>query len=234
MRRLLLSTLLSLTAVLAGCASSHRPYPSNPVYGEPLKGLVQPGQLRMSRTAITGAGTKKLALVRSANVDSALRYNASVLEWRRWATATYINTDQQQLLNQIAEQVSTDKLFLESLITPLRSSFMEVFVAEDVVEAFEKGADYVGIFDLQSSLTDRMSKIMPGPLDWDDVSRVSLVFVDRQLIAGPDVRVEVTTKTYQKPQGPHANTRIALSKLQENRVTTVSEFDKKIRAVVKR
>ncbi len=234
MRRLLLSTLLSLLAVLTGCASGHRAYPANPAYGEPLQGLVQPGQLRMSRTEITGAGTKKLALVRSANVDAALKYNAAVLDWRRWATATYINVDQQQLLNQIAEQVSTDKLFLESLITPLRSSFKEVFVAADVVDAFEKGADCVGIFDLQSSLTDRMSKFIPGPLDWDDVSRVSVIFVDRQLIAGPDVRVEVTTKTYEKPQGAHANTRIALSKLQQNRVATVSEFDRKIRAVVRR
>lgn len=233
MRRLFCSTLLVVSAVLAGCASGHRDYPANPQYGDPLQGLVQPGQLQMSRAAISGASGKKLALVRSANVESALRYNAAVLDWRRWATATYINVDQQQLLNQIAEQVSTDKLFLESLLTPLRSSFKEVVLAADVVDGFEKGADYVGIFDLQSSLTDRMSKLMPGPLDWDNVSRVSVVFVDRQLVAGPDVRVDVVTKTYETPQGAHANTRIALGKMQENRVGTVSEFDKRVRAVVK-
>ena len=224
-----------MLVLLTGCASgSHREYPVNPMYGDSLQGLVPQGQLQMTRSTITGAGTKKLALVRSANVASALAYNAEVLEWRRWATATYTDVDQQPLLNQIAEQVSADKLLLESLLTPLRSSFREVVLAADVVEGFQNGADYVGIFDLQSSLTDRMSKYIPGPIDYDYVSRVSVIFIDRLLTAGPDVRADVTTKTYGQPLGANANTRMALSKLQENRVATVNEFDKKIRAAVKR
>lgn len=232
MRRLVFSTLMLVLIVLTGCA--HKDFPVNPIYGNPLQGLVPQGQLQTTQATITGASTKKLALVRSNNVSSALRYNAEVLDWRRWATATYTSTDQQALLNQIAEQVSEDKLLLESLLTPLRASFKEVFLAADVVEGFEKGADYVGIFDMQSSLTDRMSKFVPGPLDWDDVSKVSVVFIDRKLVAGPDVRVNVVTTTKVQPQFANANTRIALSKLQENRVETVKEFDQKIRAVVKR
>jgi hypothetical protein len=232
MKKLVVYCLLSLCVFAAGCA--HRQFPANPVYGDRLEGLMPQEMLKTTRPMITGASTKKLALVRSSNVSSALKYNAEVLEWRRWATATYVSEGQQSLLNQIAEQVSSDSLFLESLLHPLRSSFREVVIATDVVEGFERGADYVGIFDLQSSQIDRMSKYNPGPLDWDDVSKLSIVFIDRQLIAGPDIHVSVTTTTYEKPQFANANTRVALSKIQENRVATVNEFERKIREVVKR
>lgn len=206
-----------------------------PIKKEPLvdryHNLVDGSQLRQSRTQIKGAKSKILAVILSKNTQSSLAFNASLRE-RFKSTAGSMTLNHEAIASDVDIVLSQEGL-MGALFAPLKSTFKEVRLANSIPEAFEGGADYVGILDLNLNYVSLDSEWEPSPvIHIDHTANCSINFIDGDLIAGPDIEANVLYKQETTPKFPDANNRDFIFSVKKARTSLVEQFAKNIKASV--
>jgi hypothetical protein len=129
--------------------------------------------------------------------------------------------------------VLSEKGLMGALFAPLKSTFKEVRLANSIPEAFEGGADYVGVLDLNLNYVSLDSKWEPSPImHIDHIANCSINFIDGDLTAGPDILTNVLYKQETKPMFPDANNRAFIFSVKQARTSLVESFAKNIKASV--
>ncbi len=123
-------------------------------------------------------------------------------------------------------------LYFDKAVGMIKAKFNGVTNASNVQEAFDQGADYVAILDIKLENTDLSSKTEPGPLTERNVADLSVLFIDKNYEASPDIEVKNTsTETYQ-PIKPDSNIRNSLDIIKRARDKTFTEFEAKLNKLV--
>lgn len=121
---------------------------------------------------------------------------------------------------------------LEKAINILKPKFATVIEATTVQEAFDKGIDYVGILDIRLEYTDLSSKTEPGPLTERNIADLSVLFIDKNYEASPDIMVKNTSIETFQPIKPDTNIKNTLDILKRARDKTLNEFEAKLNKLI--
>ena len=206
-----------------------------PIKKEPLvdryHNLVNESQLTQSRTQIEGAKSKVLAVILSKNTQSSLSFNASLRE--RFKSTTGSMTLNHGAIASDVDIVLSEEALLGALFVPLKSTFKEVRLANSIPEAFEGGADYVGVLDLNLNYVSLDSKWEPSPIiHIDHIANCSINFIDGNLVAGPDIAANVLYKQETEPKFPDANNRDFIFSVKKARSSLIELFARNVKASV--
>lgn len=206
---------LVLAVGIAGC-SSPSPF-SRPTSVPALSGLMDQTPAA-TRTAIRGARDKKLTVVFSKTTGYSREFNDLM---RRQYSAWVVQFSLPHLAADV-DAVLSDERLTSALFGPLRSSFREVQLVRDIPEGFESGADYVGILDLDLNM-DIESSFPSQRIK--HIAKVSLLFIDPELGAGPLVSSgqEHLQETFAK--GADGNIRDTLYAVKTARTKMLSDFE---------
>lgn len=216
----------ALAICLSGCGLPLR---------EPLvdryQNLVDRSQLQQSRVRIEGAKSKVLTVVVSKNTQTSLAFNAQLAkQFQSTLGSMTLNHD---AISSDVNIVLSEKGLMGALFVPLKESFKEVRLANSIPEAFEGGADYVGILDLDLNYVSLDSKYSPSPiLHIDHIANCSINFIDGNLVAGPDVVARVTYKQETEARFPDANNRNFIFAVKQARTALIESFSKQVKASV--
>lgn len=214
-------------AGMVGCAT--------PIVKEPLvdryQNLVNGSELTQSRTRIGGAGSKTLAVIFSKNTQTSLAFNAELRE--RFKTTTGSMTFNHEAIASDVNIVLSEQGLMGALLAPLKSTFKEVRLANNIPEAFEGGADYVGILDLDLNYVSLDSKWEPSSvLHIDHAANCSINFIDQNLVAGPDIRANVLYKQETIPKFADANNRDFIFAIKNARTSLIEKFARNVQSAV--
>jgi len=218
---------VSLLALgLAGCASSSESPFSRPPSEPPLTGLIdQPTEV--SRSSLTGAGNKVLAVALSKNVGYSRTFTDAM---RRQYSAWTVQFNLPHLAADVDAVLSDDRL-MAALFAPMRSRFKEVRLVRDVPEGFESGADYVGILDLDLNL--QALSTFPKQRNLH-IANASLLILDPDLVAGPLVKAEVQYEQETMAKGADGNIRDTMYAIKTTREKMLTAFEQDFVAKVSR
>ncbi len=183
----------------------------------PLTGLVPVGQLKTTRTQLTGTGQKVLAIVYSKNVEYSRTLNAQ-MQTKYLGWITQFNTGD---IRDDVNLVLSDDVLMSNLLAPVRAAFREVRFVRDIPEGFENGADYVAVLDLDLNTTSKMVLLSQTTTN---VAHASLLFIDPNLEAGPEVRSLVTSEDTLTMKGADGNIRDGVRLIKNARTKMISEF----------
>lgn len=230
MKRLMAA--LSL-AILGGCVS-FAPLPSSPPQQDRLQGLANPGQIQLSQSRIIGSSKFKLAIVNSVNVQPQIQsYHQFSGQFDRIIKA-YVSEEQK--VKADAAAILSDKVFLDSIDRQLSSRFAETIRADDLREAFNKGADYVAVVDVRFEVADLTPEIgffeMPSDLLTKHVADISVLLINRSLEGGPDIQIKNTYVAKGPGKGPEANIREMLSAIKDTRLNSLRRLDAELEKVI--
>lgn len=211
---------------MAGCG-----LPVKPDLVDRYQDLVEGAQIKQSRTRIDGANAKVLAVVFSKNTQASLAFNAELR--KRFQSTLGSMTLNHGAIEGDVQIVLSEEGLLGALFLPLREAFKEVRVANNIPEAFEGGADYVGILDLDLNYVSLDSKYSPSDMmHIDHIANGSINFIDGDLVAGPDVVAKVLYKQETKPRFPDANNREFIFAVKKARTALIESFSDKVKASV--
>ncbi|NOT65528.1 MAG: hypothetical protein HOP06_05800 [Methylotenera sp.] len=219
---------ISIMLLLTGCPSmAWKPAPPQ---REILEGLANQNQIKISRNKITGASKLKLAIISSANVQPQIQaYGENVNQYK--GLISHYSSDAEKL-NADADIVFSDKLYLQAIISSLKSRFSETFYANDLASAFAKGADYAAVLDIRLEMIDLSNKYYPGPMMEDDIANIRTLFISKNLEGGPDVVVNNRIKDVTEGKGPEANIRYTLNRMKNVRLKSLKDFEAELSKVV--
>lgn len=193
--------------------------------------IIESSQLQQSRVHINGAKTKVLAVVMSKNTQSSLAFNAELA--KRFHTTLGSMTLNHEAFAADADIVMSEQGLMGSLFVPLKAAFKEVRIANSIPEAFEGGADYVGVMDMDLNYISLDSKTQPTKiLHIDHIANCSINFIDQNLVAGPDVVANVTYKQETPAMFADANNRNFLFAVKKARAGLIESFTKQVNASV--
>ena len=215
-------------ATLTGCAT-FQPVASPP-QRDRLEGLAAQSQIKMSHNKIVDASKLKLAIVSSVNVQPQIQSFYTFSNQFDQIIKAYVS--EEQSVKKDAEIVLSDKIFLQSIVNSLSSKFSETISANDLRDAFNKGADYAVVIDLRFEWVDLASKISPGPLSEKNVADISALFIKKTLEGGPDIQIKNTTISQREAKGPEANVRELLNEIKDTRLKSLKRFDSELDKVV--
>lgn len=221
----LMAVLLALS--LSGCGLPLKKAPLVDRY----QGLVDRSELRQSRARIDGAKTKVLAVVFSKNTQASLAFNAELNQ--RFHSTIGSMTLNHEAIGSDVDIVLSEQGLLGALFVPLKAAFKEVRLAGSIPEAFEGGADYVGVLDLDLNYISLDSKYTPSPImHIDHIANCSINFIDGELVSGPDVVANVRYKQETEPKFPDANNRDFIFAVKQARSALIKSFAAEVKAAV--
>ncbi|GAB3382632.1 hypothetical protein GCM10027567_30750 [Spongiibacter taiwanensis] len=143
---------------------------------------------------------------------------------------------EEQTLKADAKTILSDEIFLTSIVNQLSSRFAETFQAEDLRDAFNKGADYVAVIDLRFEIVDLTPEIgifeMPSDIVEKHVADISVLFINRRLEGGPDIQIKNAYVSKRPGKGPEANIRLLLNDIKNTRLTSLKRLDEELNKVV--
>ncbi|WP_410209594.1 hypothetical protein [Aquirhabdus sp.] len=193
--------------------------------------LVNEDQLNQSRTHIENAKSKVLAVVFSKNTVNSLTYNAVLRE--RLSTvigSMSLNPDE---IAEDREIVLSEQGLMGALFLPLKTVFKEVRIVKSIPEGFEGGADYVGVMDLDLNFINLDSKFTPSSIIHNDhTANCSIIFIDPNLVAGPDVIANVKHRQETTPKFAGANNRDFMYAVKIARTKLVKSFAAQVKTAV--
>lgn len=213
---------------LIGCATMHGE--ESPPQKDRLEGLAKPDQIKITNVNIKGSSKLKLAIVNSANVQPQLQSYSNIAKQLDTSISSYVT--ESKTLKADADIVLSDKIFLQFIISSLKTKFAEIFYANDLADAFNKGADYAAVIDLRYEFIDLSSRTVPGQITIKNVADVSALFIKKTLTGGPDVQIKNTITTEHKPSGAEANIRIVMNDIKNIRLKTLKDFETELSKVV--
>lgn len=221
------SALLISTVLLSACGLPVKKAPQHDRYYN----LADPAQIKQSRLHIEGAKSKVLAVILSKNTQDSLVFNAE-LKKRFKSTSGSMTLNHGAIASDVDIVLSEEGL-MGGLFAPLKAAFKEVRVVNSIPEAFEGGADYVGILDLDLNYVSLDSKWNPSPImHIDHTANCSINFIDGNLVGGPDIVANVLYKQETEPKFPDANNRDFIFAVKQARSGLIDAFTKKVNASV--
>ncbi|PJD90422.1 MAG: hypothetical protein CTY12_09130, partial [Methylotenera sp.] len=219
-------------AIVGGIVGITNPDIKSPPQKDRLLNVVDATKLKTPNTEKTILGSKayKLAIVKSVNVDEQIKAYQAHVDRRSKGIKDYA-TSPQPFLDEVNSFVPGN-LYFDKAVGMIKAKFNGVTNASNVQEAFDQGADYVAILDIKLENTDLSSKTEPGPLTERNVADLSVLFIDKNYEASPDIEVKNTsTETYQ-PIKPDSNIRNSLDIIKRARDKTFTEFEAKLNKLV--
>lgn len=203
-----------VTAGVMGCASPEQF--TRPASEPPLSGLMNQ-QPQATRSSLTGARSKVLAVVLTKNVGHSRTLNDAM---RRKFTAWTVQFSLPHLAADV-EGVLSDERLMSVLFAPMRNVFREVRLVRDIPEGFEGGADYVGVLDLDLNILE----LATFPTQkFKHTANASLLVIDRQLVAGPLIAVQVEDLQATGVKGADGNIRDSLYAIKTSRAKMLEGF----------
>lgn len=220
-------TLSMSIVMLSGCGLPIKKGPQLDRYYN----LADSSQIKQERTHIEGAKSKVLAVILSKNTHDSLAFNAELK--KRFKSSTGSMTLNHGAIASDVDIVLSGEGLMGGLLAPLKAAFKEVRVVNSIPEAFEGGADYVGILDLNLNYVSLDSKWTPSPIiHIDHTANCSINFIDGNLVGGPDIVANVLYKQETEPKFPDANNRDFIFAVKQARSGLIDAFTKKINASV--
>lgn len=219
-------------AIVGGIVSSSNPDIASPPQKDRFLNVVDQSKLKLASPdrVIMGSGAYKLAIVKSVNVDEQIKAYQAHVERRNKGIKGYATTPQ-PFLDEVNSFVPGN-LYFDKVVGLIKPKFKSITYVNNVQEAIDQGADYVAIIDLKLENTDLSSKTEPGPLTERNISDLSVLFIDKNYEASPDIVVKNTsTETFQ-PIKPDTNIRNSLDILKRARDKTFQEFEAKLNKVI--
>lgn len=220
-------TLFMTILMLSACGLPIKKAPLHDRYHN----LADPSQIKQSRTHIEDAKSKVLAVILSKNTQDSLAFNAELK--KRFKSTTGSMTLNHGAIASDVDIVLSEEGLLGGLFAPLKTAFKEVRVVNSIPEAFEGGADYVGILDLDLNYVSLDSKWNPSPIiHIDHTANCSINFIDGNLVGGPDIVANVLYKQETEPKFADANNRDFIFAVKQARSGLIDAFTKKVNAAV--
>jgi len=219
-------------AIVGGIVGATNPDISSPPQKDRLLNVVDATKLKTTSTEkpILGSRAYKLAIVKSVNVDEQIKAYQAHVDRRSKGIKDYASNPQ-PFLDEVNSFVPGN-LYFDKAVGMIKAKFNGVTNVSNVQEAFDQGADYVAILDLRLENTDLSSKTEPGPITQRNIADLSVLFIDKNYEASPDIEVKNTsTETYQ-PIKPDTNIRNSLDILKRARDKTFNEFEAKLDKLV--
>jgi len=224
-------TVAGTVAIVLALGMSGCGMPLKPPQVDRYQNLIESSQLKQSRTQITGARNKVLAVVMSKNTLSSLAFNAELAK-RFHSTIGSMTLNHGAIASDV-DIVLSEQGLMGALFVPLKAAFKEVRIANSIPEAFEGGADYVGILDMDLNFISLDSKTEPSKIvHIDHIANCSINFIDQNLVAGPDVAANVTYKQETPAMFPDANNRNFIFAVKKARASLIESFTHKVKATV--
>lgn len=223
-----LTTLLAIATMISGCIG--------PVVKPPLTdrfdGIIDASELAQGNKEITATKGKTLAVIFTKNTYQTLKFNAELL--KRFQSAGGSLTLNYKAAQDDAGIVLSEEQLMGALMLPLRSAFKATSIAPDIPSAFEGGADLVALVDLDLNYVGTDSRYAPSPIiHITHTANSSVIFIDKELSAGPDVKVAVEHKQATAAKGPDGNNRDFLYAVKQARSKMVAEWQQNLSAVLR-
>lgn len=203
---------------------------TSPPQEDRLSGLATNSQLKPGAERIEQAKSKVLAIVYSVNVPKQLASNQELMsrfDGTNLVSSVFAGGAAAKEDGMIV--FSSDRL-LEAVLAGVKDRFKEVVLAKDLPDAFDKGADVVGILDLRLAYVWDSSETRK--MVYEHTANTSMLFINRRLEAGPEAVANITYKQDTPAAGADANNRdftVAVKDARTQMVRKISaEFDQKI------
>lgn len=210
-----------------GCAT---PLKKAPV-GDRYQNLINASQLTQSRTQIDHSRSKVLAVVLSMNTQTSLAFNAELQQ--RFKSFSGAMTLNHEAIHDDVDIVLSQDGLMGALLAPLKARFKEVRLVNHIPEGFESGADYVAILDLDLNYLSLDSEWEPSSiLHIDHTANCSVIFIDGELVAGPDIVANVLYKQETPARFADANNRDFIFAVKQARTTLIKLFEQKVNTSV--
>lgn len=252
--------ILALLIALSSCATV--------TYEKPIDrftGLANPGQITASgKSSIDNAKKKTVAIVKSENVNKQLATvetlaqifdknkgtvapdigmlllaasNPAAVSYRDQYRAAATGNDR-ETLEAIRAQLSSDRL-ITTIVSTIKSNVGRLILADDLPDAFQKGADYAVVLDLALSANSgfdggAVAAFLPGTNTFASKydMYISAIFVDKSLFSGPDVRGDGSAVARYKLISRAASDLEEAKAIRNAYAETVKDFDRKIAAAL--
>lgn len=219
-------------AIVGGIVSSSNPDIASPSQKDRFLKVVDQSKLKLSSPdkVITGSSAYKLTIVKSMNVDEQIKAYQAHVARRNKGIKDYATTPQ-PLIDEVNSFVP-GVIYYEKAVGLLKAKFSSIASANNVQEAFDQGTDYVAIVDLKLQNIDLSSKTEPGPLTERNIADLSVLFIDKNYEASPDIVIKNTSVETFQPNGADKNIRNNLDILKRARDKTFKEFEAKLNKLV--
>lgn len=186
-----------LICAVAGCS----PLRSPPTVDR-FQGIANSSDLKFINKKIN-INNKKIAIVYSNNVSTQLAYNDKLKVELDGKPAFTALSSAESFSDDVNIVFDRNRL-ISGLIRQIKDRALEIFEATDIPDAFQRGADYVVLLDIHLAYT-RNTNTAPSTIDAMHVAEASLIFIDKQLNAGPDISESVHQRQLAEEGGPGGN-----------------------------
>ena len=177
---------------------------------------------------ISGTGNYKVAIIKSTNVDEQINNYQKFVDWYLKLIKSYASKPTPIIAE--ANTFINGNQYYEKVVGQIKSRFSSTLEANNLKEAFEKGAGYVAVVDIK--LEFKPLTTVNGPCSIGNTADVSVLLIDKSLEAAPDITIQNTVIDNYECIGPDENFKREQAILKAVRDKTLSELENQLNKVI--